>query len=304
MTDRTKGILSMIAVCVIWGLSTVYYRALSHVPPAEVLSHRTIWSLVLFGGVLAYQGRLGLLREALGSSAHLWRIVAAATMISVNWGLFIWAVQNGHVVESSLGYYIFPLVAVVMGVIVFRETLMPSQWLAVAIAAVAVALLTWGLGATPWVSLALAVTFGLYGVLKKALPLGPVVSVAAEVAVLAPFALIWLALVHSGAVGTREGSVHFGTDWPTTLLLIGAGPLTAIPLMLFARAARSVDLATVGVVGYLNPTIQFIVAVAVFDEVFTKWHAIAFAMIWTALAIYSAAAYRRASARRPMIPRP
>lgn len=303
MTDRSKGILSMIAVCVMWGLSPIFYHALRHVPPGEVLAHRTIWSLVLFGAVMALQGRLGQLRQALVSH-HLSRIIVAALLISTNWGLFIWSVQNGHVVESSLGYYIFPLVSVLLAVAVFGERLRPVQIGAVLLAGLAVALLTWGLGAAPWISLALAATFGLYGGAKKALPLGPILSVTAEVAVLAPVALAWLAVVHAGIVPGRSGG-QFGADLWTTVLLIMAGPITAIPLMLFARAARSVDLATVGLIGYLNPTLQFMCAVLIFGERFTGWHAIAFAMIWTALGIYTASAYRRprgrAAGARPVL---
>ncbi len=178
------------------------------------------------------------------------------------------------------------------GVVVFRERLRPAQVAAVALAALAVAVLTWGLGAAPWISLTLALSFGAYGGVKKALPLGPVVSVTAEVAVLAPLALGWLAAIHAGLVPGAGGG-HFGADWRTTTLLILSGPYTAIPLMLFARAARSVDLATVGLIGYLNPTLQFLCAVVMFGEHFTGWHAVAFAMIWTALGIYTASAYRR-----------
>lgn len=299
MSERGKGILSLIAVCLIWGLSTIYYRALAHVPPAEVLAHRTLWSLLLFVAVLAWQRRLTDLPRAI-LSPRLGRIVLAAVMVSSNWGLFIWSVQNGHVVESSLGYYVYPLLSVVAGVVLFRERLLPAQWLAVTTAAVAVGLLTWGLGAAPWISLGLALTFAFYGVVKKALPLDPTLSVAAEVAVLAPLAIAWLIALHLGLTPAASGAAHFGGDAATTLLLIGSGPLTAVPLILFARAARSVDLATVGLLFYLNPTIQFLVAVLLFDEVFTRWHAIAFAMIWTAVALFSGAglrAARRAAAR-------
>lgn len=296
MTERNKGILSLVGVCVIWGLSTIYYRALSHVPPLEVLAHRTLWSLVLFAAILAPQRRLGALFAAL-RSASLPRIVIAALLVSSNWGLFIWAVQNGHVVESSLGYYVYPLLTVLAGVIVFHERLWPVQWAAVALAGAAVALLAWGLGAAPWISLGLALSMTVYGVVKKALPLDPMISVAAEVAVLLPLALGWLAAIHLGAVPVGPGAVHFGGDLWTTLLLIGSGPLTGIPLMLFARAARAVDLATVGLLFYLNPTIQCLVAVLVFGEAFTRWHAIAFSLIWLGVVIYTVASRRPDPAR-------
>ncbi|WP_299361903.1 EamA family transporter RarD [uncultured Paracoccus sp.] len=290
MTDRTKGILAMIAVCVIWGTSPIFYHLLRHVPPAEVLAHRTLWSLLLFGLVMVLQGQFAGISLAL-RPPHLARVIVAAVMISINWGLFIWSVQNGHVVESSLGYYMFPLVAVAGGVVIFHEQLGPAGQLAVALATAAVVVLTWGLGATPWISLILAFTFGLYGLVKKALPLGPVQSVTAEVAILAPLAIGWLAAVHLGLLPHRTRPGAFWSDLPTTVLLILSGPITAIPLMLFARAARSVDMATVGLIGYLNPTLQFLCAVVLFGEAFTRWHGIAFAMIWTALAIYTLSAY-------------
>ena len=296
MQDRTKGILSMIGVCTIWGTSAIFYRLLAHVPPPEVLAHRTIWSLALFAGVLAWQGQLGTLREAL-RPPHVGRVAVAALMISVNWGVFIWLVQNGHVVESSIGYYTYPLVAVACGVVLFRERLRPLQQAAVLLAAAAVVTLAVGLGAAPWISLALALSFGLYGVVKKALPLAPVQSVTAEVVLLAPFALGWLAVAHLHLLPGQDQPAAFGSDLTTTILLILAGPITAIPLMLFARASRSVDMATVGLIGYLNPTLQFLCAVLLFGEAFTRWHAIAYAMIWSALALYTLSAFRAVHAR-------
>lgn len=292
ISDRSKGVLSLLAVNVIWGCSTLFYHGLRHVPPPEVLAHRTIWSLVFFAGVLAFQGRLAALAAAL-RGPYLPRIVAAAVLISLNWGVFIWAVQHGHVVEASLGYYIFPLVAVLMGVALFRERPRPLQWAAVGLAALGIVVLALGLGAAPWISLALAGTFGSYGVIKKALPMGPTLSVTAEVAVLAPLALVWLALAGIGTVGTGTGRGHFTSDLSTAAMLMLSGPVTAVPLMLFARAARAVDFATVGVLGYLNPTLQFLAAVALLGESFTRWHGIAFALIWAALAIWTAALLRR-----------
>ena len=296
MQDRTRGILSMIGVCAIWGTSPIFYRLLSHVPPPEVLAHRTIWSLVLFAGFLAWQGHLGSLRDAL-RPPHVGRVALAALMVSLNWGVFIWSVQNGHVVESSIGYYTYPLVAVVFGVVLFRERLRPLQQAAVLLAATAVVTLSVGLGAAPWISLTLALTFALYGVVKKALPLGAVQSVTAEVALLAPLALGWLAVAHLHLLPGQDQPAAFGWDLATTLLLILSGPITAIPLMLFARASRSVDMATVGLIGYLNPTLQFLCAVLLFGEVFTRWHAIAFAMIWSALGLYTLSAFRAVHAR-------
>lgn len=300
MREAPKGVLAIAGACVIWGLSPIYYKLLSHVPPLEVLSHRTLWSLVFFGAVLGFQGRQGDVFDLISHWRALMLVAVAALMISVNWFVFILSIQVGLTVESSLGYFMFPLVAVLLGRVVFQERF--SLWIGVSVmlAASAVILLTIGLGVAPWISLILAVTFAIYGVLKKLALAGPVVSVTAEVLVLAPAALIWIWGVHfagwQGFAG-REGGVFAG-NWRDSLLLILSGPLTASPLILFSYAARRVTLATLGLVNYLNPSLQFFCAVVIFAEPFTRWHAVAFAMIWLALAIFSTDAIRQERAAR------
>ncbi|MDF1801507.1 EamA family transporter RarD [Thalassovita sp.] len=292
MTQSKGGILALLGACTVWGLSPLYYKLLSHIPPIEVLSHRTVWSFVFFALVLIVQGRLGQLKLALGRGRSVLVIFFAALMISANWFCFILSIQIGKAVEASLGYYIFPLVAVLIGVAVFRETLSKAQILAVVLAGSAVLVLTIGLGVAPWISLILAVTFGLYGLVKKQLPVGPVVSVTAEVLLLSPIALIVIGL------SWQQGHAAFGNDLRDSLLLMLSGPLTATPLILFSTATKRVSMATVGLVQYLNPTLQFLCAVLVFGEPFGQWHAIAFGLIWTALAIYSLAALRQDRAAR------
>lgn len=272
-----KGVFAIVAACLIWGMSPLYYRLLAHVAPADVLAHRTLWSLVFFVSVLALQGRVGLLAATLKDSRQLPWVALAAVMISVNWFLFIFAIQIDRVTETSLGYYMFPLVSVLLGAAIFGERLGRLQWLAVAMAALAVTVLTLGLGAAPWISLVLAATFGIYGVLKKRVISGPVVSVTAEVLVLAPFALIWLAAF--ARIGLPDAA--------TLALLVVSGPLTAGPLILFSYAAKRIRLVTVGLIQYLNPTIQFLLAAAVLGEPMGLSHAIAFPLIWAALALYS-----------------
>ena len=242
MSEWTKGFWAMIAVCVTWGLSPIFYHALAGVPVLEVLAHRTIWSLVFFLIVLGIQRRLSELARAI-TGPWAGRVAAAALLVSTNWGVFIWAVQTGHVVQSSLGYYIYPLIAVLLGVAIFRERLGRVQAFAVALTVLAVALLTWGLGVAPWISLSLAVTMGLYGVVKKSLPLGPVLSVAAEVALLAPLALAWLVAQGAGLV-PGAAPLAFGSSPGLTLLLVLSGVITAIPLVLFSYAARRVEMTT------------------------------------------------------------
>ncbi len=292
MTETGKGVLAMVAACTVWGLSPLYYKLLAHIPPLEVLSHRTLWSLAFFALVLLAQGRLGLLRGALSSGRSVGVIAVAALMISANWFCFILSIQIGKATEASLGYYIFPLVAVLAGVLAFGERLGRAQWTAVALAVTAVVVLTVGLGVAPWIALILAVTFGLYGLIKKRLTLGPVVSVTAEVLLLAPVALVIL------WQGWADGTAAYGASLRDSLLLMVSGPLTATPLILFSAATKRVSLSTVGLVQYLNPTLQFFCAVLVFGEPFGQWHAIAFGLIWLALAIYSLATVRQDRASR------
>jgi chloramphenicol-sensitive protein RarD len=286
VSEGAKGVVAMVGACTIWGLSPLFYALLSHVPPLEILAHRTIWSLVTFAAVLALQRRVGQLPRALGTPRLFLLTAAAAAMISVNWFLFIFAVGVGRTVEASLGYYIFPLVAVAIGAIVLRERLGSGQRIAVAMAAAAVLILTAGLGAAPWISLVLATTFGIYGLLKRWVAAGPVVSVTAEVLLFLPLAagfLFWL--------GTTRGLDYTASDM---VLFVLAGPMTAVPLMLFSYAAKRAAMATVGLIQYLNPTLQFLCAVLILDEVVTVWHMIAFPVIWAALAVYSWATLRPA----------
>lgn len=285
MREDQKGVLAMVVACTIWGLSPLYYGQLTHVPPLEILCYRSLWSLAFFALILGVQGRLSEVREALSNPRRVVTIFIAAAMIAGNWFGFIFAISNGHGIEASLGYYIFPLVAVVIGKLVFAEKLHPAQWAAIGIAAFGVAVLTFGLGVAPWIALWLAGTFGAYGMIKKQLPLGPVVSVTSEVLLLAPLAIAWIAVMGTGVGGANDVGTH--------ALLALSGPLTASPLILFSFAARRVRMATVGLVQYLNPTLQFGCAALIMGEVVTQWHAIAFPVIWTGLLIYTVSLWRQ-----------
>lgn len=287
------GVAAMLGACCIWGLSPLFYKLIADVPPADVLAHRTIWSALCFWGVLALRGRAGGVVAALGSPRQALLIAVAATAISLNWGGFIFSVQAGHVVEASLGYYIFPLASVALGAVVFGERLSVAQGAAVGLAGVAVAMLILGLGVTPWISLLLAGTFAVYGVLKKVTPLDAMTGVTAEVVLLLPLALLWLWFMGEGAF--RGG---------TALLLIATGPLTAVPLMLFGIASRRLSMATVGLIQYVNPSLQAFCALVVFGEAATIWHGAAFALIWTALALYSGDGLRRRGRARGAVPVP
>lgn len=274
----------MIACCTIWGLSGLYYKMLAHVSSLEVLAHRTIWSMVFFALILMFQGRLRQVGETLRDWSTMRWLIPSALMISVNWFGFVYAIQQGWAMDASLGYYIFPLMAVVLGAILLGEKISVFQGIALLLATVAVLVLGIGLGVTPWIAIFLATTFSIYGLIKRRVTLGPVMSVFIEALILTPIALLW-ALTAPSAVG-------FSSSIKDAAILIGSGPMTAIPLLFFSYAARRISFATVGLVQYLNPTLQFTVAVLVFGEVFTRWHGIAFPLIWVALAIYSVAAFR------------
>lgn len=291
----TQGVAAMVAACSIWGLSPMYYKLLSHIPAIDLLSHRMIWSLVFFGLVLGLQGRLREVAHSFSGPSAFGRVALASLMIASNWTLFIWSVQTGHTTQSSLGYYIYPLVAVVIGRLVFGERLHKIQWACVGLAAIAVCVLTFGLGTAPWIAVVLALTFGFYGLFKKQLNVGPVVSVTAEVLLLAPFAVVILLQSY------HKGVPVFGEDVQTLTLLVFAGPITAVPLILFSFAARRLAMTTLGLLQYINPTLQFACAVFVFSEPFGAWHLIAFVLIWCALGLYSLTALRQDKLRRKAV---
>ena len=272
MTESTKGVLAMVIACLIWGFSALYYKVLAHIPPIEILAHRTIWSFVLFAILLLAQGRLSALFTLLSTRNGVLVVGLSAIMISTNWFAFIFSIQAGYAVEAAMGYYIFPLVAVLLGRLVFGEKLQSTQWAAVGLAALGVVTLTYGLGVAPWISLLVAGSFGIYGVLKKRLLVGPVVSVTAEVA------LLFIQKVR-GILEPQLGKMG---------CLFFSGVLTAAPLMLFSYATHRNRLSTVGLLQYINPTAQFFCAVVIFGEPFGLWHGIAFGLIWLALTLYSA----------------
>ena len=278
-----KGILAIVAAACIWGLTPLYYDLLGEVAAADILAHRMLWSLVFFALVLWWRGRLPALRDAVTRADQVGWTLLAAVFISCNWFFFIFSIQAGRLTESSLGYYIYPLVSVVFGFLLFRERFHGLQWLAVALAGTGVLVLTIGLGVAPTISLILATTFALYGVVKKRVTVGPTVSVTAEVLLLLPLVVGWFVLFADMSILTPK----------LLVLLMLSGPLTGLPLVLFSYATKAVQLSTVGLISYLNPTLQFLVAALIFAEPVTGWHLIALVLIWIALALYSAVAMRQ-----------
>ncbi|WP_411833110.1 EamA family transporter RarD [Pseudoxanthomonas mexicana] len=286
--DR-KGFLIAALSFVVWGLVPLYWHLLKVVPSLQIIAHRIVWSAVLVVGWLVLKDGLGWWRRirALPRASAL--LGASSVLIAFNWGLYIWAVNAGHVVETSLGYFINPLINVVLGVLVLRERLNPVQWTAVALAAAGVAWLTWSAGAPPWIALGLAFSFGLYGLLRKLVAVEAVAGLGVESLYLFLPALLlvgWAEMGHGG---------HFlgGWGWRIDLLLIFGGVVTAVPLIGFAYGVRRIPLSVVGLLQYIAPTLQLLIGVLVFDEAFGRDRAIGFAVIWLGLLIYMADGLRR-----------
>jgi len=271
---------------ILWGLLPLYLKLLTGVPAVQVLAHRVVWSLLLLAIVVVVLGRLRTVRAA-ARGRTLALLGASATLIAINWLTYIWAVQHAHVLEASLGYFINPLVNVALGVAVLGERVSRVQRVAVGIAAAGVAVMALSGGGAIWISLVLAVSFGLYGLIRKVAAIDALGGLTIETLLLAPLSLVVLA--YAGAAGNAA----FGQERSVDLLLILAGPVTAAPLLLFAAAARRLTLATLGLLQYLGPTLQFAEAVLIFGEPLRPVHMVTFAAIWTGCALYAWDAWRR-----------
>ncbi|OBQ60068.1 EamA family transporter RarD [Mesorhizobium erdmanii] len=281
-SQARRGFLLALGAYLLWGLLPFYMKAVAHLPLAEVIAHRIVWSVPIAAAVLVWAGRTADFKAAVRSPRTIAMAALTAALISVNWGIYVWAIAVDRTVETALGYYINPLVVVVVGAVLLGERLDRLQIAAVALAAVAVMLLTIEGGKLPWVSLALAFSFAAYGFFRKTLPIGPSQGFLLEVLLLSVPALGYI--VYLIATG-QDHIVHSnGTD---TALLIGCGPITSVPLLLFAFGAKLLRLSTIGIMQYIAPTMVFLIAVLVFDEPFGTAQAAAFALIWAALAIYS-----------------
>ena len=278
-----SGALYALLAFGIWGLYPLYLRELASVSSAEIVMHRSVWSLVFLLGVLAVLRRWAWLAALLRAPRQMLMPLASGLLLALNWLMYVYAVQSAQVVEASLGYFINPLISVCLGVVVLRERLQRVQWVAVAFAAAGVMWLTWHTGRLPWLGLALAVTFAVYGLLRKTSALGPLEGLTLETMLIAPLVLPWLVGI------TWSGTGALATGSPTLVFwLVMAGPLTAVPLMMFAAAARRLKLATVGLFQYLSPSLQLAIGVAVFGEPFDVQRLAGFVLIWTGLAVYTA----------------
>ncbi len=291
-TDSPRGLAFAVTAYLLWGFLPIYMKALAHISPAEVIAHRVIWSVPIAGAVLIWLGRTADLRVALRSPRLLGMACMTAALITVNWGIYVWAIGSGNTLDAALGYYINPLFSVFLGAVLLGERLDRAQMAAIALAALAVAILTYDTGRLPLVALGLTVTWGIYAYLKKSLPLGPNQGFMLEVLILLPIALGYFGWL----VATRQS--HFAVGVPgDTWLLLGCGLVTAVPLMIYANGAKLLRLSTIGILQYIAPTMIFLTAVFVFDEPFGTARMIAFPMIWAALVIYTGALISQARAR-------
>lgn len=283
MSRETRlGLLYTTGAFLLWGAVPLYWKMLQQVPALEILAHRVVWGLVLVAVWMTIRGRWPELRAVFRRPRTVAALLASTIFIAINWGLFVYAVNTDRVLATSLGYYINPLVNVLLGLVVLGERLNRKQWFAVALAALAVVLLTTQAGELPWISLVLPVSFGLYSLLRKTVHADAVVGLTFETAALAPIALAFLLRQEHRGLGSlgHQGS---GID----MLLVAAGAVTAVPLILFTLGVRRIPLSTAGLLQYIAPTCTFLLAVLLYGEPFTTTHAVSFGLIWTALVIYS-----------------
>lgn len=287
-SEQTSGLLAGASAFTIWGFLALYWWHLSNVPSTEVLAHRIFWSLLTIAPIVWFTGRMSEIRAALTNPRLMARILLSAVIIAGNWGLYIWAITHDRVLEASLGYYINPLINVVLGRLFLGERLTRLQALAVSIATMGVLWSVVGYGQIPWVSLLLALSFGMYGLCRKTVAIESAPGLFLEAVLLFPLAALWLWwLGHTGQGHFMDASIG------TQLLLVGTGLVTTVPLLLFAFAARHMKLATLGLLQYLAPTINFLLALYVFKEPVTSASLVTFACIWTALGVYTWSSIRR-----------
>ncbi|MGB8930656.1 MAG: EamA family transporter RarD [Anaeromyxobacteraceae bacterium] len=289
--ERTRGLAFAFAAYGAWGFFPLYFKALGGLPALEILSHRIPWSAVFMAGYVAVTGRWRDVLAALRTPATVGLLAVTTSLIALNWGIYVWAVNAGRIVEASLGYFINPLVNVLLGALFLGETLSrPSRW-AVGIATAGVLVLAVRVGTLPWIPLSVAASFGLYGLLRKRAEVDSTVGLLVEMLLLFPLAVGWLAWLQARGAGAFGGGVRI------TLLLMAGGVVTALPLVWFGIAVRRLRLATIGFVQYVTPTTQLLLAVWLYGERFTRAHAAAFGLIWLSLGIYTAEALWRL--RRP-----
>ena len=286
MTRFNKGLLFGISAYIIWGLLPLYWQLVEEAGAYEILAHRGIWSLLICISLLALRKQLKSAYVMVRSSRTLSLLFLASGLLTINWGVYIWSVTVNRVVEAALGYYITPLINVTFGVLLLREKLRPAQWIAVALAAAGVVILTLGYGSLPWIALVLAISWGSYSLIKKSLNLGALETLSLETLFAFLPNLVFLFIIQG------NGSAEFGSTWTISLLLFGAGAATVVPLLLFNGSTTRLPLSTVGLLQYITPTIMFFIGIFINNEDISMTKVIGFAFIWLALAVLSRDLYR------------
>jgi chloramphenicol-sensitive protein RarD len=280
-TEAQIGIGYALLAFSAWGFIPIYWKLLNTVPSMEILTHRMVWSVFFLLGLLAVQKRLGEFRELFHSPKYIFMLLGTATLLGGNWFVYIYGVNTNQVIETSLGYFISPLLVILLGAVFLRERLNIWQVVAVGFAALGVLNFIWNFGSLPWIALSLAFTFSFYGLFRKKIPVKPLVGLLMETALLAPLAAILIAFWEV------DGTGHFGTAWMTDFLLFGGGVVTSLPLLWFINAGKRLRYSTIGFFQYLTPSIQLAIGVYLYNETFTTTHAVTFGLIWTGLIIYS-----------------
>lgn len=281
-----KGVLYGLGAYLMWGFFPLYFKLLQDVPATEILGNRIVWSFIFLAGIITLTKGWGIMRRTAIKPRMLLIYTVSACLLAVNWLIYVWGVNAGFVVETSLGYFINPLLSVLLGVLFLRERLRPMQWVPVGIAAIGVGYLTFVYGRLPWIALSLAFTFGFYGFVKKLSPLGSLYGLTLETGLVFPIALVYLAFMNAGDTGAF---LHDGTL--VDVLLIGGGIVTTIPLLMFASAAKQIPLTVVGLLQYIAPSLQFLIGVFVYKEPFDHAHLIGFSIVWVALIIFAVESY-------------
>ena len=286
MTKFNKGLLFGVSAYIIWGLLPLYWKLVEEAGAYEILAHRGIWSLLICLSLLALRKQLKSAYEMVRSSRTFSLLFLASGLLTINWGVYIWSVTVNRVVEAALGYYITPLINVTFGVLLLREKLRPAQWIAVALAAAGVVILTLGYGSLPWIALVLAISWGSYSLIKKSLNLGALETLSLETLFAFLPNLVFILIIQG------NGSAEFGSTWTISILLFGAGAATVIPLLLFNGSTTRLPLSTVGLLQYITPTIMFFIGIYINNEDISTTKVLGFAFIWLALAVLSRDLYR------------
>lgn len=269
-----------------WGFLPIYWKLLDTIPSLEVLAHRMVWSVLFLLGLLAIQKRLGEFQDLLKTPKYICVLLGTAMLLGINWFVYIYGVNTNQIVETSLGYFINPLFNVLLGTIFLKERLNYWQSLALGMATLGVLNFLWDFNSLPWIALSLALTFSFYGLLRKMMPVKPLVGLLVETVLLSPFAVVMI------VIWNLEGKGNIGGEWRNVILLVGAGVVTSLPLLWFTNAGKRLRYTTLGFIHYMTPSIQLVIGVYLYNEPFTSTHAVTFGLIWTGLIIYSINAFQ------------